>query len=169
MKIHDSLMVDILGTLTEDGDMFTMPNGDVLRLRLDSDPDTSVSDDEYFGRIEMVAYRDTRYGRVPVRPAWADGSAQILRLGNGDFWWLPYRDEDGKVYSDPDTRRNLVWLLDEGYVAVGVELLRGADHYGRPIVVDAAWTGGVDLTGPYPRGVQMLREILPDLLDELAD
>lgn len=158
---------DILAALDDDGDEYLMPDGRMLRLRIEADDQSGadfINDCDAYGRVAWCEYvRDT--GHVRPRPEDFDGSAVILCDMHGDrFWWLPYR-EGHKLYDSPEERVIVRELVTFGPRSVVLELCEGRDHYGRPIVTNAASLGGCfDVADDgYRRSIvaELLAELLP--------
>lgn len=66
-----------------DGDTVELPNGETLTLHVEPDQDTSILDEQgegvWCGRLEWAV--SNRYTDGYARPEWADGGAELLRLG----------------------------------------------------------------------------------------
>lgn len=168
-----------LSALNDDGATLELDDGRTLRLRIETDQDWSIDDSDCYGRI---GWGETNEGGNPVRPAGFDGGAEKIDTLGGPVWWQPPTDlmiqrgtAEWSAY-----RSFLGDLISFGFKSVGLELLEGEDHYGRPIVVGAAWLGGIDtLDQPWavrdergePQYVQngYLAEIVSELAAEVLD
>lgn len=152
-----------LDFLTEDGSTFELYDGRTLRLKVEPD-DGSPADhwsDDCYGRVEWMPARN---GIGPSsRPGGFNGAAHKLHVGrsNDEAWWQPPTDVEPARAAD--LKREVTRLLEDGFVRVGLELLDGADAYGQPIVVDAAWLGGIDFIGG-----GYLRDVVDEQLHELS-
>jgi len=150
-----------LRELAQDGDILKMDDGRSLRLRIETDPDTTVSDyPDAYGRVAWTTRDPYRYNDAP-RPAGFDGKARKMSTQSASYWWQPPED----VPADQvDSLASLVRdLVNYGFSAVIVELLDGSDAYGRLIVVDVASLWGIDsLDDGY------LATVVADLVDELT-
>lgn len=176
MMTTDERQLD-LSSLTDDGDTIELGDGRTLRLRIEND-DTPVMDqwsDDCYGRVEWIdphaiarwQDRTGNYNGAP-RPAGFDGNAEKLHLslppnGSSDYyWWQPPADVPRTSEHFRTMRAAVEELLTWGYYSVGVELLDGTDAYGRPIVANAAWLGGIE-----PNYGSYLAEVISDLVAEL--
>jgi hypothetical protein len=130
----------------------TLPDGRVLRLTEEPDYDTRINDFECYGRVEQCENdRDT--GQTTERPKGFDGMAEkVLDCYGNAYWWQPtprlWGIEPADWYADDkmrrESRQEVIDLLSFGFKVITLELCEGADFYGRPIVVDAYSTGGVE-------------------------
>ena len=81
-------MPDLTG-LTQHGDTLELDDGRMLRLLVEPDQDTSVTDFDCYGRFEWT--RENDYG--PVRPHDFTGRARILKHSwHESLWWEPYEE-----------------------------------------------------------------------------
>jgi hypothetical protein len=155
-------MSDTKVMLRYDGDTVKLEDGRVLLLSIIPDDGYTIEDDgDWFGRIEWVGQSSGLPGN---RPSYMDGAAEVIDRGrNAQLWWQPPSD----VVNNPDLRRSLrvelMRILNEGYYAYRLEVCRGEDYYGNPIVENVATIGGV---APVynPEGKDYL---IADLLNEL--
>lgn len=137
-----------------------------VRIKMGPDYHTQISDFDCYGKIEPV--ERNRWGaHEKDRPAGFDGAAEKLRLRDGELWWQPplFDKEDyRRWHTDSMWRRELrtqiVDILEFGFTEITVEILRGADAYNRPIVVDAWHLGGIE---PYIKQDD-LRDVLHDFM-----
>ena len=155
-------MID-LADLTADGDTVDLADGRTLRLRIETDMDTTINDSDTYGKSERYCHDYWRDGRT-LRPDDFTGNAEKVQVDRGDWiWWEP--PADGPKRGTPEFRkfRSLVAdLLSRGFYVVTLELCAGIDAYNWRIVVDVASLGGVDSVDG-----ENLAFVLPDLLSEL--
>jgi hypothetical protein len=158
------MRVTDLSDLTDDGDTFELTDGRTLRLRVESDPHTSVNDFDCYGRVAEVE-RGPWDGHNKPRPQGFTGRAVKLSIPNGpDYWWEPYYEsETQQAYNGPKERQMMIDLLSHGFYGLIVEILNGTDAYGRPIVTNVASLWGIDSLE-----TQYVREIVTDLAAELG-
>jgi hypothetical protein len=158
-------MLDLLADLREDGDFIGLGDGRALRLRIEPDDVNPFDDDEFFGRIGWPVRDD---GGRDRRPQGFDGNAEKVTINRDAAWWQPPADAPKR--SDPEfakLRRHAIDLAEYGYSIVTLELLGGEDGYGRPIVLEVASLGAVDLVDFDPNH-EYLTEVVGDLASELA-
>lgn len=136
----------------------------LIRCKVEPD-DIPVQDlwcDDAYGPISEHCYDYCHDGNTP-RPDTMDGSAVKIQVDRGYWtWWqappgFPIHSEEWRKL-----RSSVRDLLEFGFQQVGVELCHGSDAYGRPIVVDCAWLGGVDTTEQ-----EYLASLIHDLLLDL--
>lgn len=160
---------DTLADLTQDGDTVELDDGRTLRLRLTADDMTAADDGDWYGAIAPVrwAHRyDADYHQQPERPNGFTGNAEKLHYGRGEVvWWEPPSDVKRGTDGFTTLRATLRDVLEYGYVVVSLELCRGTDAYGRPVVVDVASIGGVEAMARD----DYMREIVSELAAELTD
>lgn len=151
-------------TPNDDGDTFELEDGRTLRFRVEPDQDSTIRDDEFYGAFSEYAFDySDESGRQ--RPAGMNGNAEKLRCDRGSFvWWQPPADVPRGSEAFATFRANVSEILEFGYQTIGVEVLAGTDAYGRPIVVDAAWLGGVE---PWSYG-RLDQQYVSDLCAELG-
>lgn len=154
-----------LTDLRDDGDTIELVDGRTLRLRIEVDQDTSISDYECYGEIAPAKVWD-RDGMRATRPRDFTGNAEKLwtcESGSECFWWEP--PKDGPKRTEPSFaafRQQVRELVTWGFKGVILERLDGEDAYGRPIVTQTASLWGIDsLENGY------LAEVVRDLADEL--
>ena len=153
--------------LHNDGDTETLPDGRVLRLRFEPDPNHSVNDDESDGRIEWTRRND--YGAV--RPSTMDGSARVIDTDYPySLWWQPPGKEIiGDTPWDDDTMRReaarVADLVRYGFQGVILELCQGADAYGLPVVVGVASLWGIE----WDISTDDLAEVVAELAAEVLE
>lgn len=121
----------------------TLPSGHVLRLKVEPDEYVSIMDEQgegvWCGRLE---WSDRRHDN---RPDGFDGGAEVIYRDRGDrLWWQPPDD----CKRDPEirkaVRRQILDLLEYGYVVVILELLGPEpDAMGRRPVLDWYVLGAV--------------------------
>jgi len=158
---HDA----IVEALADHNDTYELPDGSALRLRIDHDEFYDpFADTDSYGRIrgaEEYALRNRDTGRYE-RPRDMNGNAEKLSVGRSadGWWWQPPADGPKRGTPEFAKLRALVCdLLEFGCSVVAVEMLRGEDAYGQPIVVQVAAIGGVDsIADGY------LAEVVSDLL-----
>jgi len=150
-------------------DSHTLPNGDVVRFRSDIDEHTTLADFDCYGRTEWV-----RTGwQGAVRPANMDGCAEIIDRGNGSvLWWQPPvedRADRRRWHTDKGYQRAMREVVTDchryGFRVYVVELCRGTNAYGEPIVVAVESMGGFE---PCARPEDVL-ETLTDMVRELLE
>lgn len=153
---------DAVHALTDDGSTFELPDGRTLRLTITPDDIDPFAEHDCYGRVAPVRPdRHTVY--AATRPDGFDGNAEKL-WSRDAYWWQPPTDAPRRDDPAFGKLRALVRdVLNYGMCVVTVELLDGADAYGRPIVRDVASLGAVEpmLSSEY------LAEILADLLSWL--
>lgn len=154
---------DLLTDLDEHDATVDLPDGRILRVRIESDPDASVNDYDCYGRIAWVEHsRDTIYA-LP-RPEGFDGRALKLSAYGGDaFWWQPPYEMGMPADDLKRSRDQIIELVSFGFHGVVLELLDGLDAYDRPIVQEVASLWGIDDTAP-----EYVREVVADLVLELG-
>jgi hypothetical protein len=153
-----------LTDLQNDGNTIELTDGRRLRMRIEVDQDASINDYEADGRVEWT--RDNSYGSQ--RPADFTGRARNLDHSFGStLWWeIPAPEMIGDVWTDAEMRSQearIRKLVEYGFSVVTLELLDGADAYGRPVVTQYQRLGGIDSVdnGEY------LTELVRDLLAQM--
>lgn len=155
-------LVDIEhSNLDHDGAVLELGEGRALRVRIEPDPDYSINDYDSDGKVAVVTRDRDRCCDAP-RPAGFNGRARKLWTYDGyRFWWQPYEElTDAQIVADVERIRELMTF---GFHGVILELCDGVDHYGRPIVRDAASLWGIDSTDP-----AYVRDVVADLVTELS-
>ena len=151
-----------LSTLREDGDTLTLEDGRVLRLKIEPDYAASINDFDCYGHVWENSLPRNEMGYY-VRPSAFTGNAEKLSWGNdGPWWWEPPTDVKR---TDPHFRelRGLVTqLLAYGFSRVMLELCKGNDYYGRPIVVNCASLWGIE-----DKSAEAVADLLFELYCEL--
>lgn len=158
--------------LYNDGDTETLPDGRVLRLRLEPDQNHSVNDYESDGRIEWTRRND--YGAV--RPSTMDGSARVIDTDwPYDLWWQPPGKEiiGDTPWDDATMRREAARVADlvrYGFQGVILELVghtpgQGADAYGRPVVVGVASVWGIEWDVDAAHLAEVVAELAAEVLE----
>lgn len=129
----------------------------IVRVSIEIDHDTQVTDDEFYGTFEQT--RENDYG--PVRPHSFDGRARIVWRDQAyALWWQPPVDA-----ADVDAlQRDIRELLEYGYIGIVAEKCEGTDGYGRPIVRDVASLWGIE----HMADDDYKQEVVRDLLSELG-
>lgn len=108
------------------------------------DEDTRINDYDCYGKVE---WRKPDPYRRDRRPKGFDGMAEIVWGYNEAYWWQPPADlrSGWHNYEHKDHLRNCVReILAFGFYVYKVELCKGEDAYGNPIVVDYATIGGIE-------------------------
>ena len=176
MNLPDDIMTSALDALTDDGDTYELPDGRMLRLHIEHDPDSDINDYECYGRTEQFCHRYSE-GKVE-RPADMDGSARKIEVDQGYWmWWQPDKDmKSAKAWGGEadqyervfrDYLNHVTDLLRYGFRTVGVSLHEhvtdslGNDHL---VELTAEYIGGVDSTDD-----SYLRELVSDQINELPD
>lgn len=151
--------------LTCDRDTYELPDGRVLRLRIEADH-MSILDEQgegvWCGRIEWGTNDpDTGYSR---RPHDFTGAAEKIYSDRFDvLWWEVPADlrSPDMAESKAATRGVIRDIIDFGYKSIGVELCEGTDAYGKLIVRDCAWIGGVE---PMTDAAEFTDELIHEVL-----
>lgn len=163
--------IDLGADLTSHGDETELPNGCLVRLVIETDPDTSLNDFDCYG---TVACRTDEEGR----PSDMDGAARILRgcygYGRGYVaWWQPPAEIKSNPTAIAEAYATACTLMDDGFHWVALELKGPACRYCqddqpmpsghdcRPNLTTQG-LGGVDDIGP-----EYLRTLVGQLSDEL--
>jgi hypothetical protein len=162
--------------LQDERDTFELgaDDGAFLRVRFEPDTDTSIMDEQgagvWCGRLEW-APRGERYHvgqRSTRRPYDFDGGAEIIHTNGhgGALWWDVPADLRGDAVKDQrdSCRRAIVNVIENGYVGIVVEMCAGEDHYGAPIVRDAASLWGIE----YDPDREYRAAVVRDLIHELV-
>ena len=156
-------VLDLL-SLVDDGDTLEISGGRTLRLRIEVDQDTSISDfPDCYGRISDERIRKNDYG-YDARPSDMTGNAEKLWYGNyGPWWWEPPTDVKRTDPVFKSLRDSVRELLAWGFKGVILELCEGKDHYGKLIVKNSASLWGIDsLDNGY------ITEVVRELASELG-
>lgn len=168
------LLAEMMGTLTDDGDVWEVPDDSGRSFRLSIEPDegttfADVEDPECYGRVEWGT-RDPYSGRNR-RPEGFTGRARIVYRDGGDScWWEPPTAEAiGIVWTDEQVRaeaRRVGDRIEYGYVVVGLtyrETLTDSSGMAHVVDVRSAYLGAVDEF--YPAVVAgLVDECLPELV-----
>lgn len=151
-------------SLEDDGDTLELADGRTLRLKIEVDQDTNISDfPDCYGRLTEERVRRNDYG-YEARPSDMTGNAEKLWYGNdGPWWWEPPVDIKRSNPMFRELRDNVRELLAFGFAIVTLELLQGEDAYRRPIVVESASLGGIDFTSRS----SYIHEVVSELAHEL--
>ena len=118
-------------------------DGMTLRFREDQDADTTINDFDYLGKVSPVGRHDYQ----PTRPDGFDGMAEKVSTQCDTFWWQPPDDlrKGWVTYEHKKELRQAVRdILNYGYQVFVVELRKGTDAYGNPIVIDYGCLGGIE-------------------------
>jgi hypothetical protein len=123
----------------------TLDIGDGMTLRFREEPDEyhSIDDDEGLGKVACIGRHD--YQRQ--RPDGFDGMAEKISTQRDTFWWQPPDDlrKGWVTYEHKKKLRQAVQdILNYGYQVFVVELCKGTDAYGRPIVIEHNALGGIE-------------------------
>ena len=129
----------------------------------DANPMDDMDEGTWTGRVEFGT-RDRTTG-YDVRPDGMDGRARKLQTrGDDPIWWqVPADVPDDAI---PAMARNIVDLLECGYIAVGVKLREAVtDSIGgaHTVTVREAWMGGIE---PFP-DPEYLAYVAADLIAEV--
>jgi hypothetical protein len=153
-----------LSSLTDDGDALELEDGRVLRLKIEVDQDTSISDfPDCYGRLTEERVRNNDLG-WPARPSDMTGNAEKIWYGNdGPWWWEPPVDVKRTDPVFKSLRDNVRELLAFGFKGVTLELLSTCDGCHRSQVDSSASLWGIDsLDNGY------IHEVVSELADELG-
>lgn len=147
--------------MEDDGDTLELEDGRVLRLKIEVDQDTELSDfPDCYGTIGDSRRND---GGNEIRPEGFTGNAEKLWYGNyGPWWWEPPTDLKRTDPVFKSLRDQVRELLAFGFKGVILELLSTCDGCGRSQVVKGASLWGIDsLDNGY------IHEVVSELADEL--
>jgi len=140
----------MLSDLRNDRDVVELEDGRTLRLRIDADQDSQISDYECYGKVEWGA-EDPDTGRER-RPKGFTGNSQKIQIRNSgrtSAWWEPPTGD----YASSAKRGTPEWakevesitnLVEFGFKSVTLELVQGHDAYNRWIVRKVQSLGGID-------------------------
>lgn len=163
------MLVYDIKDLSDDGDEFELPDGTLIRLKIEVDDAGALEhlqDFECYGKIEPVGHN--RYPEMhggseeAVRPAGFDGAAFKIKIPRsyhyeGNVWWQPPGLEITGARWDRKTtmeeKDRIYQLLFWGFKQVGLQHVKS-----NGVVADESWIGGVDEFYP---------ELIDDLLSEL--
>lgn len=152
---------EALKDLNSHGDTLDLGDGRTLRLVIEVDEDTTLNDYDSDGKVQWT--RSNVYSGHSTRPDGFTGRARIIiRDGNNSLWWEPYFELTEEQIKAEQPR--IVDLVTYGWKVITLEILQGEDFYGKPIVVNAATLGGVDLSGDD----NYLASVVSDLASELG-
>lgn len=154
--------VAILDKLRHDGDTYDLPDGRMIRLRIEPDHDASINDaPDFYGRLADA-------DRGQDRPHAFDGNAEKMWLqqNGGCVWWQPPKDVRRTDEGFAALRRLVNDVASFGFVGYVVELVgpeTDADAYGhRPVVAfDSLWGIEAMVDDAYAR------TIIGELLDQV--
>lgn len=129
-------------------DTIELDNGYFMRLLEMPDHHTEINDFDCYGKVSWCA-RNPYTGHYSPRPEGFDGMAEIVRTYNGEgAWWQPPADLRDTWNEDTPLRNKLRTtvreILDYGFRALVLELLKGRDAYGNHIVVAYSNTNGIE-------------------------
>lgn len=164
-------MIDFTSLFTK-GSSHRVPISDDCFLRLRDEPDlyTTISDfSDAYGEVYPTA-RDRDSGFRMERPRTFDGAARILITHDGGWWWQPPK-EIVKAETLNAIATTVKDILNYGFTTYILELCKGTDAYGKPIVVAYACLPGVEpFASPEEMG-WMLADLYDDLryTNELAE
>lgn len=150
-----------LRDLVRDGKI-ELGHGEFLRFTEEPDTDTRLGDFDCYGEV----YHIWRGRGQSERPDGFDGMAEKIHTQYDSFWWQPPADLKERWHNEQTRKvwRNVVRdILSYGFVVYRVELCRGTDVYGKPIVVGYGTIGGIE---PFPTDdgkVSYLSDIVADL------
>lgn len=147
-----------------------LPNGTQLRYKLDNDDYTSIDDfPECYGNIVWVSHTHTHQHQ---RPEHFDGNAEMLYVGRGNSacWWQPPlldKAERQRWHTDSTWRKTMrqttIDIIEYGFYIMTLEVTKGTDAYGEPVVVDYTTIGGIE---PYNTDSH-LAELIYDMVQDL--
>jgi len=152
-----------LSSLEDDEDTLELPDGRVLRLKIEVDQDASINDFDFYGKVSTEHWNTTDYG-YKTRPSDMTGNAEKLWYGNyGPWWWEPPADVKRTDTHFPALRDSVRELLAFGFRGVILELCEGTDYYDELIVINSASLWGIDsLDNGY------IHEVVRELADEMG-
>jgi hypothetical protein len=153
-----------LSKLDSDRATLALPSGRTLRLKIEPD-DIDPFADGFHGKIAHVDSGRKNDLGYRERPKGFDGNAEKLWASRSEqVWWQPPCDAPLRGTPEFDAERRMAQqLLECGATGVTLELMKGKDAYGRPIVVKVASLWGIDsLEGGY------LAEVVRELAAELG-
>ena len=157
-----------LAELAYDGDTVEIGKGRTLRLRIEPDDLYPFEDADCYGMISPVEQdRYSPYHNERNRPDNFNGNAEKIDIPNngGTVWWQP--PADGPKRGTPAferERQGVLNLLEFGYCGFILELRKGTDGYGHPIVRKSASLWGIE---PFPPA-ETSQEIIRNLWAELS-
>lgn len=172
-------MIDFESLYTS-GPSHRIPISDDCFLRLRDEPDlhTTISDfKDCYGEVYPTA-RDRDTGLRKERPSTFNGAARLIITNDGSWWWQPPKE---LIESKSEPVKNAMILnaisatikdiLNYGFTTYILELCKGADAYGKPIVVAYACLSGVEPFIPSADMAWMLTDLYDDLrhTNELAE
>lgn len=142
MELTDDILSELAKAQYGAPNTAELPSGDKLRLRVEVDDTTSINDFDGYGRISSCF----DYHRQSERPPEFDGAARKIQVERGCYvWWQPW---EGFLQLSADDQRKGVQevtdILQFGFHVLILELCRGEDAYGDPIVVAFEALGGVE-------------------------
>lgn len=171
--MHEETKKAILDELVDDGDTFKFDDGRWLRLKVECDQDTRVTDEEFWGDFAWPG-RKNDYGHYE-RPVSFDGNAELLGFGRSydRIWWQPPKG-DYQPYvgnrpmrrDDPEfreMRQHVMDLLEYGYEGYVVELWHECPSCGSKHEERSASLWGIE----WGADDGYKREVISDLLEEL--
>jgi len=153
-------------------DSHTLPNGEVVRFRQEPDEHTTLNDYDYLGRTEWVQVSNVT--GFHTRPTNMDGCAEILSHDRGHvLWWQPPVSDKAdrrRWHNDPEWSRVIRQVVRDvttyGFVTYTVELCRGTDAYGKPVVVAVESQGGFEPCQDSADIADSLADLVRELLEQ---
>lgn len=151
---------DLAGDLSgiDDGARYELPNGDTITVTLEHDASSTLTDYDYFGRVEFVPYNRSHYiSGQGQRPDDMNGNAEKVAHDHGAWWWQPPADV-ARGTPEFDALRTHVrgWFNDDWCYCGVVVTVRGD----RRSLDRAASLWGVESNS----STEYLAEIIGDLL-----
>lgn len=184
-----------LSTLQDDGDILVLDENHRVVLKIEHDPDSTISDYDGDGWTEKYSH-EGRDRRDTPRPSDMDGRAMKLDCGNDKssaadwIWWQPYDGEYGYQLADgtwtaakwsqlPKAERDrqverVTNILRWGFSTVGLVWEERATISGPVLDEDDLWIetgdewmGGVDLSADYGLSIGKDMHPVTELFEEL--
>lgn len=152
-------------------EIIELPSGAHLRYKLDNDDYASIDDFDCYGKVSWTRPHPYRYGAKDNRPDDFDGTSELLNINGSPVWWQPplFDKADRQRWHTDDKwrstmRQTALYILNYGFHTMTLEVTKGTDAYGMPIVVDYTVLGGIE---PFPTEAH-LSELVYDMVQDLS-